>query len=168
MTFYASDNAHQTSGRNDEKRLTFARRAPPLPPPGPPVFPCKDLLDAVDERGATPPPVPTPTAGDIDRAGIVGGGPGSAPGDRRCKERDGPPSVFIVFGAPSRVRSRRRATGHRPVSCSFSFVALSPVVCLRRYSGERRWQRQWAHKQSGRRVTTLSKSRRRPMILRGS
>lgn len=29
-------------------------------------------------------------AGDIDRTGMLGGGPGSAPGDRRCIGRGGP------------------------------------------------------------------------------
>jgi len=32
--------------------------------------------------------VPTPTAGDMERAGMFGGGPGSAPGERRCIERE--------------------------------------------------------------------------------
>ena len=42
---------------------------------------CADLVEAVEERGATWPAMPT--AGEMERTGILGGGPGSAPGDRR-------------------------------------------------------------------------------------
>lgn len=45
------------------------------------------LEDDVDGRGA-PPLLVVPTAGDIARAGTLGGGPGSAPGERRCMERE--------------------------------------------------------------------------------
>jgi hypothetical protein len=37
--------------------------------------------------------VPTPMAGDMERGGTLGGGPDSAPGDRRCELRD----RFILF-----------------------------------------------------------------------
>jgi hypothetical protein len=77
--------------------LTLALRV--LPPRA-------DLPDAVDERGVTPLPVPTPTAGDIDLTGIFGGGPGSAPGDRLCIEREGPPGAFIMT-----VQSRHEEDG---------------------------------------------------------
>lgn len=43
----------------------------------------------VEDRGATGRFVPTPTAGDMDRGGTFGGGPGSAPGERRCEAREG-------------------------------------------------------------------------------
>ena len=36
-----------------------------------------DLVDTTEERGCKP------TPGDIDRTGTLGGGPGSAPGERR-------------------------------------------------------------------------------------
>ncbi len=32
--------------------------------------------------------MPTPTAGDMERGGTFGGGPGSAPGERRCEDRE--------------------------------------------------------------------------------
>lgn len=70
--------------------LTFARRV--LPPWAADLPP--ETVE--EERGATPLPVPTPTAGDIDRMGIFGGGPGSEPGERRCIGRDGPPMDCIV------------------------------------------------------------------------
>lgn len=67
-------------------RLTFVRRVPSLllrlPPTG-----CIGCLDDVEGRGATGRLVPTPTAGDMDRAGTFGGGPGSMPGERRCELR---------------------------------------------------------------------------------
>jgi hypothetical protein len=59
----------------------------PLPLPLPlALVGCIDREEA-EERGATGRLVPTPTAGDMDRGGTFGGGPVSAPGDRRCEVR---------------------------------------------------------------------------------
>jgi hypothetical protein len=57
---------------------------------------CIDREDP-EERGATGRLVPTPTAGEMERGGTFGGGPGSAPGDRRCELRE----RFISVCAPS-------------------------------------------------------------------
>ena len=141
---YPSTRIKQREERqSDEKELTFARRVPAPPPPPPPLAPpvafCSDLLDAVDERGATPPPVPTPTAGDIDRAGIDGGGPGSGPGERRCIGRDGPPRLFIVSAALLVVGFKlsfagESVTGHRPVSGALVRRRCS-VTCRPTFTG---------------------------------
>lgn len=68
-----------------DPRLTLVRRVPSLlfklPLTG-----CIGL-DDVDARGATGRLVPTPTAGEIDRCWRFGGGPNSAPGERRCELR---------------------------------------------------------------------------------
>ena len=77
--------------------LTLARLVPsallllPVAPVG-----CIDREDP-EERGATGRLVPTPTAGEMERGGTFGGGPGSAPGDRRCELRE----RFISVCAPS-------------------------------------------------------------------
>ncbi len=69
--------------------LTLARRVPSfLLPLGPAVGGCCMDREAVEERGATGRLVPTPTAGEMERDGTFGGGPGSpAPGERRCELR---------------------------------------------------------------------------------
>jgi len=43
-----------------------------------------------------PGPIPPPMAGDMVRAGMLGGGPDSTPGERRCIERDGPGAFIII------------------------------------------------------------------------
>ena len=43
-------------------------------------LPWPERLEAVDDRGCTP---PLPVPGELGRT--LGGGPGSAPGERRCK-----------------------------------------------------------------------------------
>ena len=69
--------------------LTLARRVPSfLLPLAPAVGGCCIDREAVEERGATGRLVPTPTAGEMERGGTFGGGPGSpAPGERRCELR---------------------------------------------------------------------------------
>ena len=68
-----------------------------LPPPLPPWYLL--VMDAVDGRGATELAfVPTPTAGDIDLTGTLGGGPGSAPGERRCIDRGNAEACIIIVG----------------------------------------------------------------------
>lgn len=54
----------------------------------------------MDERGCTLPA--RPIAGEMDRAGTFGGGPGSAPGERR-KDLEGPGAciVKVVVDLPS-------------------------------------------------------------------
>lgn len=37
-----------------------------------------------------------PGAGEIDRSGMFGGGPGSAPGERRCIGRGGPGACIVT------------------------------------------------------------------------
>lgn len=73
------------SKSEQDSRLTLVRRVPSLlfklPLTG-----CIGL-DDVDARGATGRLVPTPTAGEIDRCWRFGGGPNSAPGERRCELR---------------------------------------------------------------------------------
>lgn len=81
--------------RKVKLRLTLARLVPsfllPLgPTPGPvPGACCWGIdLEALAERGATGRLVPTPTAGEMERGGTLGGGPGSpAPGERRWDVR---------------------------------------------------------------------------------
>src|SRR5687768_4254630 len=72
-------NRNPTGKNRRRKRLTFVRRVPSLllrlPPMG-----CICGLDDVDERGATGRLVPTPTAGETERAGTFGGRPSSMPG----------------------------------------------------------------------------------------
>ena len=77
------------------RRRTFGRLVLPLTLP--PLEFWADRFEDVDARGATLGPDPVPTAGDIERTGTFGGGPGSAPGERRCKERcDGPGGCIIL------------------------------------------------------------------------
>ena len=72
--------------------LTLARLVPSFLLPLPlALVGCIDREEPM-ERGATGRLVPTPTAGDMERGGTAGGGPGSPPGDRRCELRDG----FII------------------------------------------------------------------------
>lgn len=85
-------------------------------------------LDDVDARGATGRLVPTPTAGEIDRCWRFGGGPNSAPGERRCELRIEvivlrfvPPRpcascVFPSFGAQPRLLLFGRARDLESVS----------------------------------------------------
>src|SRR3954464_4428466 len=87
------------TGRSPDSHasLTLFRREVLPPPPGGP-----DRPDAED-RGATPTvlvptPIPMPTAGEMERAGMLGGGPGSAPGERRCIERMEPGPLSILDG----------------------------------------------------------------------
>jgi len=93
------------TGRLSIHTLTLFRREV-LPPP-----PAWIDRPAAEERGATPTvlvptpipipmPIPIPTAGEMERAGMLGGGPGSAPGERRCIEREGP-GAFIILDWPS-------------------------------------------------------------------
>lgn len=80
----------QASNKGKPDELTLFRREPP------PV----DWMDrpAAEERGATPLFVPTPMAGEMERAGMLGGGPGSAPGERRCMERVEPGPFKTALG----------------------------------------------------------------------
>jgi hypothetical protein len=103
-------------GRNGNRKIVdshtltlFRRVLPPLP----------IWLDrpAAEERGPTPivlvpTPIPMPTAGEMERAGMLGGGPGSAPGERRCIEREGP-GAFIILDGPAASDTRRRAMRHQ-------------------------------------------------------
>lgn len=68
----------------------------PTPMPGPMPIPAPMPIPI-----PIPFPVPMPTAGDIERTGMLGGGPGSAPGDRRCIERNAP-DPFILVSSPVR------------------------------------------------------------------
>lgn len=78
----------RNKGKPDE--LTLFRREPPP----------ADWMDrpAAEDRGATPLFVPTPMAGEMERAGMLGGGPGSAPGERRCMERVDPGPFMTALG----------------------------------------------------------------------
>lgn len=78
----------QASNKGKPDELTLFRREPP------PV----DWMDrpAAEDRGATPLFVPTPMAGEMERAGMLGGGPGSAPGERCCMERVEPGPLFMT------------------------------------------------------------------------
>ena len=80
-------------GEAGNAELTLARLVPSF------LLPLPLALDreGAEERGATGRLVPTPTAGDMERGGTFGGGPGSAPGDRRCELRE----EFILVFAPS-------------------------------------------------------------------
>ena len=71
-----------------------------------------DLLEAVEARGWTLPA--RPTAGDMDRKGTLGGGPGSAPGERR-KERCEEPGACMVT-----VALTDSQTGPSPSCCSIA------------------------------------------------
>jgi len=63
--------------------------------------------------------VPTPTAGEIERGGTFGGGPGSAPGDRRCELR----VEFISAAVPANV-------SQSPRPCSGTLLLLSVPLSL--------------------------------------
>lgn len=56
-----------------------------------------DLLEAVEARGWTLPA--RPTAGDMDRKGTLGGGPGSAPGERRKDRCEGPGACMVTVSS---------------------------------------------------------------------
>lgn len=74
------------------------------------VLPVLAWLDRppADERGPIPMAlVPTPTAGDMERAGMLGGGPGSAPGERRCIEREDADEFIICSRNSQSVRVPR-------------------------------------------------------------
>lgn len=104
----------ETGRLENGKTLTLFRRELP------PLLTLPAWLDrpSAEDRGATPmvlvpTPIPMPTAGDIERAGMLGGGPGSAPGERRCIER----VEFMIFVAgPSIVDSFSRAARRRRAS----------------------------------------------------
>ena len=90
--------------------LTLARLVPSLllllllllllPPP---LAPAGGICREVEERGATGRLVPTPMPGEMERAGTLGGGPGSAPGERRCELREGFMSVGVSAAASAAV-----------------------------------------------------------------
>lgn len=59
-------------------------------------------FEADDVRGAAPiAAADGPTAGDMERMGTLGGGPGSAPGERRCT-RGGPWACMAISGSLKR------------------------------------------------------------------
>lgn len=65
-----------------------------------------DRAEAVEVRGCTPPG--RPTAGEMDRTGTFGGGPGSAPGERRKERCEGPGACIVVLNCSSSAPGARR------------------------------------------------------------
>jgi len=55
-----------------------------------PPFGGADRFEALEALGCIP------MAGDIERAGTFGGGPGSAPGERRCMRCEEPGACIIA------------------------------------------------------------------------